>query len=132
MDKNTFQKFCLYESCETAISNSTVINEDDMFDSFCFEVPHRLIQNVSLLHVRDIETNTEIEASSIDDKSPKPWIDIQTSALETKIGVHTYSFTFLNTLIGHRMCLYASYIIRSNHPDKPYIYMDRSEENVQN
>ena len=74
--------------------------------------------------VRDIEANTEIEASSIDDKSPKPWIDIQTSALETKIGIHTYSFTFLNTLIGHRMCLYSSYIIRSNHPDKPYIYID--------
>lgn len=132
MDRNIYEKFRLYESCETAISNGTVINVDDIFDTFCFEIPHNLIPNVSLLSVRDVESNTNIDASAIDDKSPKPWIDIQTSALDTKTGVHTYSFTFLNTMIGHRMCLYTSYIIRSNHPDKPYIYIDRSDEDVKN
>lgn len=132
MNSNTFQKFSLFTSCENAISNGTVINVDDVFDTFCFEIPHNLMPNVSLLSVRDVESNTNIDASAIDDKSPKPWIDIQTSALDMEIGVHTFVFTFLNTMIGHRMCLYTSYIIRSNHPDKPYIYIDRSESDAEN
>ena len=123
-----YQNFRLYDSYDEAIGHASVVNKRDIFETFCFEVPHQLTTSLFLISIRESTIGTEIESSSIDDKFPFPWIDVQTSALNQEIGNHVYVFTFMNNLVGHMVDLYASYNIRFNDPEKPYIYMKRSEE----
>ena len=125
-----YQNYKLYDSYDDAISHALVVNKRELFQSFCFEVPHQLTQSLSLLCIRDSVSGEVVDDNAIDDKFPFPWIDVNTSALNQEIGNHVYVFTFMNNIVDHTVDLYASYIIRYNDPDKPYIYMKRSEENA--
>lgn len=123
-----YQNFKLYDSCDEAISHAVTVNKRELFDTFCFEVPHELTHSISLINISESTTSRIIDDTNIDDKFPFPWIDVNTSALNQEIGNHVYVFTFMNNLVGHMVDLYASYNIRFNDPDKPYIYMKRSED----
>ena len=125
-----YQNFRLYDSYDEAISHAQMLNKRDLFDTFCFEVPHQLTHSLSLVSIRESTSDETIDGSTegVDDKYPFPWIDINTSILNQEIGNHVYVFRFMNNLVNHTLDLYASYNIRFNDPDKPYIYIERESE----
>lgn len=123
-----YQNFRLYDSYDEAISHAIVLNKRDLIDLFSFEIPHLLSKGLSLVNVRESDSDVMIDSSNITDKSPLPWIDILSSAMNQEIGAHTYTFKFIDSIVGSDVNLFAAYIIRYNDPEKPYIYMNRSEE----
>ena len=123
-----YQNMRLYDSYDEAISHAYMFNKRDLLDTFCFEVPHLLTSSLTLISIRKADSNGYIDSANIDDRSPFPWIDVSTSALDTSIGNHTYVFKFNNNMVNSEVDLYASYNIRYNDPEKPYIYMKRDGE----
>lgn len=120
-----YQNFKLYRTFQEALSNATVLSVQDLFDTFCFELPHEIASALSLVTIRESTIEDVIDAADIDNKSPKPWIDVNVSALDSSIGSHVYVFEFNNTVVGRTMNLFSAYIIRNDNPDKSYIYMKR-------
>ena len=43
------------------------------------------------------------------------------------IGLHQYELTFINTINADNYHYYFQYIIQDDNPEKPYIYMNRKE-----
>jgi hypothetical protein len=123
-----YQNMRLYDSYDEAISHAEMFNKRDLLEVFCFEVPHLLSHSLTLISIRQADSNGYIDSAHIDDRFPLPWIDVLTSSLDTSIGNHTYVFKFNNNLVNSEVNLYTSYNIRYNDPDKPYIYMDREDD----
>ena len=123
-----YQNFKLYNSFQEALSHATVLNVLDLFTTFCFELPHEISSALNLVSIRESTIEDIIDAVDIDNKSPKPWIDVNTSALDSSIGAHVYVFEFNNTVVDRTVNLYSAYIIRNDNPDKRYIYMKRETD----
>lgn len=57
------------------------------------------------------------------------WMKVKTDFINKEIGQHTYKLTYINRISGVELPLYFRYIVQSDNPDKPYVYMHRDEEN---
>lgn len=55
----------------------------------------------------------------------KPWIQIQSEYMNTKVGYHLYRIGFIDPVTDDICYMFFSYIIQDDNPDKPYIYMKR-------
>ena len=60
----------------------------------------------------------------------KPWLRVRWDKLNQCVGQHTYRFQFVNRHTNDVIDLYIRYIIQNDDPKKPYIYMDRHEEDM--
>lgn len=108
-------------------SNSVVINPREFNYRIYLKVP------CSIVAFRPIEIR-EITDDSCDDLTfvqfsfvqGRPWIDVAVGQLNQKVGYHKYIVRFL-TAGDEIVSYYFSYIIQTESPEKPYIYMDRSD-----
>lgn len=54
----------------------------------------------------------------------RPWYRFKSEKLNMDPGYHIYRLSFVNYSTNDTSMLFISYIIQSNGPEKPYIYMD--------
>ena len=57
----------------------------------------------------------------------KPWFCIDKEILSMTPGLHIYKMQFVTTITPLPFSVYFSYIIQEDDPEKPYIYMNRSD-----
>lgn len=114
---------CIYKD----ISKYTqVFNKNALEYITWINIPTELCHIHRLFQVDQILPNTgELDISSMEQQCHKPWIKVPTDALDTSIGQHIYKMSFINTSSNDILSMYFSYIIQSDNPDTPYIYMDR-------
>ena len=55
----------------------------------------------------------------------RPWYRFKSENLNMDPGYHMYRLSFVNYSTNDTSQLYISYIIQSNNPEKPYMYMDK-------
>lgn len=55
------------------------------------------------------------------------WYKIDSRGLNKSIGQHVYCMKMVNTLSNNVVSVFFSYIIQSDRPDRPYIYIDGSD-----
>lgn len=70
----------------------------------------------------------ELDTSTIQQKFPKPWVQILAKSLNLDPGQHIYKLTFTKACPEHpeivdTQSIFISYITRDNNPKTPYIYM---------
>ena len=74
------------------------------------------------------EELTEVPLSYIQSTNCHPYIDILSEGLNTEVGQHDYMLRYVDCFTGDIVPLYFSYIIQDDNPNKPYIYMDKERE----
>ena len=62
-------------------------------------------------------------------KESPTWLKFKTDFLNKEIGMHLYKVTFVDTVTDVITSLWFAYIIQNDNPDKPYVYMERKEDN---
>ena len=80
---------------------------------------------ISINQVQPIVLEDIVLGSVVFDRT---WIRIPTVLLNTTCGKHEYLMKFLDSRVDVPVNLYFGYIIQDNNPDKPYIYMNKDQE----
>lgn len=110
--------------------NTKIYNIADFSEIVCVKLPAQMPRSMELTEIYNLDTQEDLDfADQTTRDEHRPWIDINSSILDTSIGQHTYRMTFQNLGCKLKAACWFSYIIQDNHPDKPYIYMKRDEDN---
>lgn len=56
----------------------------------------------------------------------RPWYKFTSHKLNRDPGYHIYRLSFVNTYNNDTCQLYIAYVVQSNNPEKPYMYMDKT------
>lgn len=113
-----------------ALAASRVVNFNELSTYMWVQIPNNEAPYVVLTDVQDMNVTP---AASLDysEKVTRDnrncWMRIDLTLLNTEIGLHVYKFLFTNSITSEEVSLYLAYSIQNDNPDKPYIYMDRSE-----
>jgi hypothetical protein len=84
---------------------------------------------MELTEIYNLNSSEEVDFTDFVTRDEnRPWIDIQSSILDTAAGQHTYRMAFAKEGVKLTATCWFSYIIQDNNPEKRYIYMDRSED----
>jgi hypothetical protein len=106
-----------------------IYNKADFSEIVCVKLPEKMPRDFELAEIYNLESQEDLDfADQTTRDEHKPWIDISSSILDTTAGQHTYRMTFQNLGCKLKANCWFSYIIQDNHPEKPYIYMDRGED----
>ena len=106
-----------------------IYNKADFSEIVCVKLPAQMPRDMELTAIYNLDTQEDldfVDQTSRDEY--KPWIDINSSILNTAAGQHTYRMTFQKLDCQLKATCWFSYIIQDNHPEKPYIYMNRDED----
>lgn len=120
---------CIYKELP---KHTKVWNRNTLEYHTWIHLPIELCRSHELFQLDEIsKVVTEVDfKDKIKRECNKPWYDIITDLLNTDAGQHIYKMSFINRLTDDISCLYFSYIIQDDNPDKPYIYMDRDNSDV--
>ena len=95
-------------------------------------VPAEFYESNKLYQVDEVNTTSRdahlLEFDFIKYEDGHPWFDFVFAALNQEPGYHTYRMRFVNPVTNLTTSLYFGYIIQTNAPKKPYIYMDRGRD----
>ncbi|MBO4542802.1 MAG: hypothetical protein J5725_06415 [Bacteroidales bacterium] len=84
---------------------------------------------MDLTEIYNLNTSEDLDfADKTTRDEQKPWIDIDSTILDTTAGQHTYRMTFSKEGVNLKATCWFSYTIQDNNPEKPYIYMERDED----
>lgn len=117
---------------ETALVNSRVLNMNQIEYFLWLELPHNKARFLALYEVSELKSGSEAVAVDYTDKMArdckKPWIKAESSLFNLNPGYHIYEFSFVDARIDDIVCLYLTYHIQTDNPDKSsYVYMKREE-----
>lgn len=99
-----------------------IFKDSEMYYFINFRIPD-IFNHLTLLSVKSCEDSSICLDSFIARVCGKPWIQIESRALNRNIGQHTYKFEFVDVHTNDVSYLYAAYIIQSDDPPRSYDYM---------
>ena len=111
------------------VSNTPVFNKDQVDYFVWILVDADILRRCTLYQVDEIT-----------DKGPRPanpaaivpdlncWLRGTFPLMNGEVGQHIYKLMFVEPATDTSFSLYISYIIQDKNANKPYIYMDRSDE----
>lgn len=127
VSNESLQQVLYLNTRNNVFSNVPVICKSD-FEYFIYiKIPDHLAISCHLFDVIDVSdkpTPVNYRPYFIRD-CMKPWIRVESRALDLNVGQHTYKFQFINKNTNDTFSLYMSYIVQDSDADKPYIYIDR-------
>ena len=111
--------------------NTKIYNSKDFDEIVCVKLPPQMPRDMDLIEIYNLNASEDVDfADQVTRDEHRPWIDISSSILDLGIGQHTYRMTFAKENCKLKATCWFSYIIQNNNPEKPYIYMDREENNT--
>lgn len=109
--------------------NTKIYNSKDFSDTVCVKLPPEMPRDMDLIEIYNLNASEEVDFTDFVARDEnRPWVDIQTSILDTTAGQHVYRMTFSKSEVKLKATCWFSYIIQDNTPEKPYIYMKRDED----
>lgn len=110
--------------------HTVIYNAKDFSDIVCVKLPPQMPRDMQLTEIYNLDASESLDYDDyVTRDENRPWIDIQSSILDVTAGQHTYRMTFAKLDCKLTATCWFSYIIQDNHPEKPYIYMERDEGN---
>jgi hypothetical protein len=110
--------------------NTKIYNSKDFSEIVCVKLPPQMPRDMDLIEIYNLNASEDVDfADQVTRDEHRPWVDISSSILDLGIGQHTYRMTFAKEGCKLKATCWFSYIIQDNNPEKPYIYMDRGENN---
>lgn len=109
--------------------NTVIYNSKDVSEIICIKLPPEMPRDMNLAEIYNLNSSEDVDFTDYVTRNEyRPWVDIQSSILDLTAGQHVYRMTFAKTDCKLKATCWFSYIIQDNNPEKPYIYMDRSED----
>ena len=109
--------------------HTVIYNAKDFSEIVCVKMPPQMPRDMQLVEIYNLNSSEDLDFTDFVTRDEnRPWIDIQSSILDTTAGQHTYRMTFAKEEIKLTATCWFSYIIQDNNPEKPYIYMKRDED----
>ena len=109
--------------------NTKIYNSKDSSEIVCVKLPPQMPRDMELTEIYNLNASEDVDfADKTTRDEHRPWIDIDSTILDLTAGQHVYRMTFRNPWRKLGATCWFSYIIQDNNPEKPYIYMDRSED----
>lgn len=123
--------FQLYDYSD-AIAHSETISVCETMDKIWLKLPNGLAKYLTLYQLIKLgpENNgTEVDiADKIQRDTNRTWLTASRTLFDMTAGFHMYQLVFLDSFTQQYRDLYFCYHIQDNDPEKPYIYMNREEE----
>jgi hypothetical protein len=109
-------------------SVTTVINSDEFEYYLWIHVPSYVGRDFELYQLEEMSEPPACLCinSCCYHESRRPWYRITSAYLSKLPGLHVYRMSFVNRYTDDVISLFFGYVIQSDSPDKPYIYMDHS------
>lgn len=109
--------------------NTKIYNSKDFSEVVCVKLPPQMLRDMDLIEIYNLNASEDVDfADQVTRDEHRPWIDISSSILDLTPGQHTYRMTFQKSECKLKATCWFCYIIQENNPEKPYIYMNRSED----
>ena len=110
-------------------SASKVFNEEEIEYFLFIRIPDDLAEVYELYQVDEIRDKAEFVChKDIWEHDPgRVWYRFKAKMLNMRTGYHVYRLSMVNTVTNDTCQLYISYVVQSNKPEKPYMYMDEGE-----
>ena len=124
-------EYVTLSSIDTASHNARVYNLQTLPYYLWVRIPIDMnAENLQLYQVV-LTTDTEVpvplsELVYRDGRST--FLRLTSKLLNMSVGKHMYKFDFIDVLTNDVVSFYFSYIIQTDNPEKPYIYMKPSDE----
>lgn len=112
-------------------SHTPIINLNQFSEVIHIHLPESNCNNIILNEVHKIlpkSVKIDEYLSDVVRLENKPWIDINTSWLDLKVGHHVYKLVFKDSLLNESVTLYFGYIVQQDNPEQSYVYMDRGDK----
>ena len=111
--------------------NTKIYNSKDFSEIVCIKLPPQMPRDMDLTEIYNLNASEDVDfADQVTRDEHRPWIDISSTILDQTPGQHIYRMTFQKEDCKLKANCWFSYIIQENNPEKPYIYMDRNENNT--
>lgn len=116
---------CTYDKIA---SNTSVLNLDEMSYYMWIYTDPDVTSDCYFYEAAELdkENGPIIFADTFEQKGPS-WIQVKTDFLDKEVGLHIYRLTFVDRITDDVFNLFFAYIIQDDNPDKPYVYMNRSD-----
>lgn len=120
---------CLYGELS---SNAVVLNRNQVTDYIWVQLPEIITSNTMMYQMEEISPDCkEVEFSNFVERDHgRPWLKVTIRGLNLSPGYHAYKLLFIELSSHITYSIYIGYTIQDDNPDKPYLYMDRSQEAV--
>lgn len=111
------------------IYNTPIFNQSTVEYFLWVKLPSDIIKDCELYQVDECQPNNrEVNwLNSIERDHNKPWLKITFRIFSNHVGMHIYKLSFINRYTNDVVPLYIAYIIQDDNPDKPYVYMRKSD-----
>lgn len=108
-------------------ANAKVLNVNEIPYFIYFRIPHGFLSGVmlSLTDIYDGKRRPVDFVQFTERRGKSSIIEMESRVFDFSLGYHTYKFEFIDTNTDDVYYLYASVIIQTDNPEKPYIYMNR-------
>ncbi len=107
---------------------TNVFNIQELSEVFCIKLPDDFPRHLNLTEIYYLNDDVVLDFEDFVSRNEHhPWIDISKSILDTGIGRHIYRLSFKEPGSIFSISCWFGYIIQDNHPETPYIYMHREE-----
>lgn len=108
--------------------HTPVINVHQIGEVVWIELPTGVSKQFELFELHEVgQTNTEVMFTGCIERCNMIWLKVKASILNRSAGQHVYRLSFIDKTTLDTHYLYVSYVIQDNNPDKPYIYMQTSD-----
>ena len=84
-------------------------------------------KNCTVIRIYDTETNYDVKDYKYNQFGPS-WVDIPVTELNLRTGMHEYCIELLDRIHDSYIYQYFTYRIQNDHPEKPYLYIDRDKK----
>ena len=84
-------------------------------------------KNCTITRIYDTETSYDVKDYKYNPFGPS-WVDIPITELNSRTGMHEYCIELLDRIHDSYLYQYFTYSIQNDHPEKPYLYIDREEK----
>lgn len=112
---------------EDVPKNTLIFNKSQLEDVTHVYMSPELARDFKMFQIHELTNSGIVELEVPENvKMIRNWVDIKTSVLNQKPGQHSYRISLFNKDTHDTVSVYFSYIIQDDNPDKPYVYMDGS------
>ena len=112
-------------------SSTKIFSIHDMEYYLWVKVSPEIAKHYSLYQIDEVSVNTNLDLSIPDICVHEPdnmWFRINSMYLNRVAGQHVYRMHFVHDIDKHTISLFFSYIVQTEHVEKPYIYMPKENE----
>ena len=112
--------------------HTPIFNAKTLGTSISVYLKPEVARDLDLYQLDDISTDTvEVPVTGFVTRTNVCWFDILTSILDRTPGHHIYRMSLINKRNTQETVFqYFAYIIQDDNPNKPYVYMDKTNSSL--